>query len=70
MENFDIGSCSHKGDRVEIDMKAPFETVNVAVSMFGERVARDKITKKRLDIPEEKVMLIIFFRLCFFVYEA
>lgn len=48
------GSYSHKDDRAEIDMRAPFESVKDAVSLFAERAVGDKITKKMPEIPEEK----------------
>lgn len=35
-------------------MRAPFESVKVVVNMSGERAIGDNITKKRLEIPEEK----------------
>ena len=57
----DIGSCSHKDDRAEIDMRDPFELVKDVVSLFAERVVGDKITEKRLEIPEEKVIMERFF---------
>ena len=51
MATFDTGSCSHKDDREEIDMRALFESVKDVVSLFAERAVGDKITEKRPEIP-------------------
>ena len=51
MATSDTGSCSHKDDRAEIDMRAPFESVKDVVSLFAERAVGDKITEKRPEIP-------------------
>lgn len=61
MATSDTGSCSHKDDRAEIDMRAPFESVKDVVSLFAERAVGDKITEKRPEIPEEKVIMERFF---------
>ena len=61
MATSDTGSCSHKDDRVEIDMRAPFESVKDVVSLFAERAIGDKITEKRLEILKEKVIMERFF---------
>ena len=61
MATSDTGSCSHKDDRVEIDMRDPFESVKDVVSLFPERAIGDKITEKRPEIPEEKVIMERFF---------
>jgi len=61
MATSDTGSCSHKDDRAEIDMRAPFESVKDVVSLFAERAVGDKITEKRPEILEEKVIMEIFF---------
>ena len=47
--------------KVEIDMRDPFESVEDVVSLFVERAVRDKITKLRPKITEEKVIMEIFF---------
>ena len=61
MATSDTRSCSHKDDRAEIDMRAPFESVKDVVSLFAERVVGDKITEKRPGIPEEKEIMERFF---------
>ena len=45
MATSETGSCSHKDDRVEIDMRAPFESVKDVVSLFAERAAWNSIRK-------------------------
>ena len=61
MATSDTGSCSHKDDRAEIKMRVPFESVKDDASLFAERDVGDKITEKRPENPEEKVIMEIFF---------
>ena len=67
METSNTGLCSHKDDRAEIDMRGPFESVKDVVSLFVERDVGDKITEKRPKIPEEKVIMEIFFTYVLFL---